>query len=153
MYKTIKVLSLLTLMFLMTLSCNGSAQVNKKSADDEITSISYRKTAGRGGSETIIATKDSLITSATGRMAQNIKVFNKKINAADWQKLVSAIDTKTLDNMVSGEGRGHYDGPDMTFEIVTKAKTYNLLNVQDSVQAKQLTTLQTLLKDIVAKSK
>lgn len=146
MYKTIKVLSLLTLMLLMTLSCNGSAQVNKKSADDEITSISYRRTAGRGGSEGIVATKDSLTTSATGRMAQNIKVFNKKINAADWQKLVSMINIATFKTTVSGEGRGHYDGPDEFYEIKTTTETYSLVNVQDSTKAKQLNQVKVFLK-------
>lgn len=146
MYKTIKVLSLLTLMLLMTLSCNGSAQVNKKSADDEITSISYRRTAGRGGSESIVATKDSLTTSATGRMAETYPNFKRKMNAADWEKLVSMINISTLKTTVSGEGRGHYDGPDEFYEIKTAGKTYSLVNVQDSVKAKQLTQVKNFLK-------
>lgn len=145
MYKTIKVLSLLTLMFLMTLSCNGSSQVNKKSAD-EITSISYRRTAGRGGSESIVANNDSLTASAQGRLAESYLNFKRKMNAADWEKLVSMINISTLKTTVSGEGRGHYDGPDEFYEIKTAGKTYSLVNVQDSVKAKQLTQVKNFLK-------
>lgn len=144
MYKNIKVFSLLTLMFLMILSCNGSAQINKKS--DEITSISYRRTVGRGGSETIVATKDSLIASAVGRLAETTPAVSKKMVAADWKKLVSTINVEVLKTTTSGEGRGHYDGPDVFYEIKTADKTYSLVNVQDSVKAKQLNQVKNLLK-------
>ena len=134
-------------MFLMMLSCNSSAQVNKKSTD-EITSISYRRTAGRGGSESIVATKDSLIASAAGRMAETYPNFKRKMNATDWKKLVSMINISTLKTLKSGEGRGHYDGPDVFYEIKTADKTYSLVNVQDSVKGKQLDQVRDLLKKL-----
>lgn len=127
------------------LSCNGSAQLKKKSAD-EITSISYRRTAGRGGSESVTATKDSLIASASGRMVETYPNFKRKMNATDWGKLVSMINISTLKTTVSGEGRGHYDGPDEFYEIKTAGKAYSLVNVQDSVKAKQLTQVKNFLK-------
>lgn len=147
MYKTIKVLSVLTLMVLMTISCNGSLQMNKKSGD-EITSISYRRTAGRGGSESIVATKDSLIAEASGRLTENSPNVSKKMIAADWQKLVSTINIAKLKTTVSGEGRGQYDGPDEFYEIKTANETYSLVNVPDSVKAKQLTQVKDLLKKL-----
>lgn len=143
MYKNSKIFSLLSVLFLMLFSCTSSAPVKEKGND--ILSISYRRTVGRGGSESILATKDSLISTASGRLAENSPTVNRKINPADWQKLVSIINIETLKKTVSGEGRGHYDGQDEFYEIKTSDQTFSVVNVQDSAKAKQLYDLKNLL--------
>ena len=119
----------------------------------DISSISMTRTAGRGGSTTMIATKDSLIFEPGRRMLEEKPGFRSKINKEDWNRLVSMIDLKVIDNAKNGEGQGHYDGPDFIVHVVTKEKDYNLLNVKDSAGAKHLIEIENFLKTLIAKGK
>lgn len=155
MLKKIKIVSLLPVLFFTIFSCNTSAQ-NKKKLDQntDIQAITYTHTAGRGGRTSITATKDSLISTATGGRFTQTPKFSKKINSADWKKLVSAININTLEKTKSGAVRGVYDGSDEIFEIKTSKKEYRLVNVLDSTtNYKQLGSVKTLLQNMVSQAK
>ena len=80
--------------------------------------------------------------------------LKKKINAKDWEKLVSGINISTLEKTVSGERRGHYDGPDQIFRIVTAEKEYEIYNVPtESAGYKQLEKLKTELNNLLPQYK
>jgi len=92
-------------------------------------------------------------SSAGGRMT-DFPNFIKKINARDWEKLVSTIDLSLLEKTQSGERRGHYDGADQIFNIVTESKEYEFYNVPvGSVGYKQLEKLKTELNNLLPQYK
>ncbi len=117
--KILKIGFILSAISLFLLSCTTTAQTTSA-----IKSVSYTHTFGRGGSTSITATPDSLESVARGGRTQEFPNVSKKINAKDWQNLVSGINVSTLDKTQSGERRGVYDGPDQIFRIVTKEKEY-----------------------------
>lgn len=148
MMKIIKVGFVLSAFSLFLLSCKTTAQTTT------IKSISYTHTMGRGGSTFINASKDSLESSARGGRTTEFPSIKKKINATDWQKLVSGINLSVLDKTQSGERRGHYDGPDQIFKIVTAEKEYEIYNVpEESAGFKQLEKLKTDLENLLPKYK
>ena len=165
MFKLRKIFLLPVLIFIFASCTNKISGTNDNSVDMEskadntefnygdISSVSITRTAGRGGSTTMIATKDSLIFEPGRRMLEEKPGFRSKINKEDWNKLVSMIDLNVIDNAKNGEGQGHYDGPDFIVHIVTKEKDYNLLNVKDSAGAKYLIEIENFLKTLVAKGK
>lgn len=141
--KIIKIGFILSAFSLFLLNCKTAAQ------NTTIESVSFTHTFGRGGRTFINASKDSIESSATGGRTQETPSFKKKINAKDWQKLVSGIDTSLLDKTKSGERRGHYDGPDQIFRIKTSNKEYEFYNVpEESEGYKQLEKLKTSLDNL-----
>lgn len=147
--KIIKIGFVLSAISLFLLSCKTTAQTTSS-----IKSISYRHTMGRGGAMFINASKDSLESSARGGRTEEFPSFKKKINVQDWTKLVSGIDISVLEKTQSGERRGHYDGPDQIFTIVTDSKEYEFYNVPvGSVGYKQLEKLKTELNNLLPQYK
>ena len=148
MMKIIKIGFALSAICLLMLSCKTVAQ------SSNIKSISYSHTFGRGGSTNIMATPDSLESVARGGRTTHFPTLKKKINAKDWEKLVSGINISTLDKTQSGERRGHYDGPDQIFRIVTAEKEYEIYNVPtESAGYKQLEKLKTELNNLLPQYK
>jgi hypothetical protein len=148
MMKIIKIGIILSAFTLFLVSCKTTAQTTK------IESISIRNTYGRGGFTSIKANKDSLVSSSAGGRMADFPNFNKKISAKDWQKLVSGIDLSVLEKTQSGERRGHYDGADQIFTIVTDSKEYELYNVpSESAGYKQLEKLKTDLNNLLPQYK
>jgi len=149
MMKLLKIGFVLSAMTMVLLSCTTTAQTTST-----IKSISYTHTFGRGGSTFITATKDSLESSARGGRTTEFPAIKKKINAADWQMLVSGINISVLDKTQSGEKRGHYDGPDQIFRIQTADKGYEIYNVPtESAGYKQLEKLKKDLENLLPKYK
>ena len=149
MMKLLKIGFVLSAMTMVLLSCTTTAQTTSS-----IKSISYTHTFGRGGSTFITATKDSLESSARGGRTTEFPAIKKKINAADWQMLVSGINISVLDKTQSGEKRGHYDGPDQIFRIQTADKEYEIYNVPtESAGYKQLEKLKKDLENLLPKYK
>lgn len=149
MMKIIKIGFVLSALTMFLLSCKTTAQTTSS-----IKSVSYRHTMGRGGATFINASKDSLESSARGGRTEEFPNFKKKINTTDWTKLVSGIDISLLEKTQSGERRGHYDGPDQIFTIVTDSKEYEFYNVPaDSPGYKQLEKLKTELNNLLPKYK
>jgi hypothetical protein len=149
MMKILKIGFVLSAMTMVLLSCTTTAQTTSS-----IKSISYTHTFGRGGSTFITATKDSLESSARGGRTTEFPAIKKKINAADWQMLVSGINISVLDKTQSGEKRGHYDGPDQIFRIQTADKEYEIYNVPtESAGYKQLEKLKKDLENLLPKYK
>jgi hypothetical protein len=149
MMKLLKIGFVLSAMTMVLLSCTTTAQTTST-----IKSISYTHTFGRGGSTFITATKDSLESSARGGRTTEFPAIKKKINAADWQMLVSGINIAVLDKTQSGEKRGHYDGPDQIFRIQTADKEYEIYNVPtESAGYKQLEKLKKDLENLLPKYK
>lgn len=149
MMKIIKIGFVLSALSLFLLSCKTTAQTTSA-----IKSISYRHTMGRGGATSIIATNDSLTSSARGGRTTDFPNFKKKINPKDWSKLVSGINLTTLSNTKSGEIRGVYDGPDEIFKIVTDSQEYEIYNVPaESPGYKQLEKLKTELNNLLPQYK
>jgi len=147
--KLLKIGFVLSAMTMVLLSCTTTAQTTST-----IKSISYTHTFGRGGSTFITATKDSLESSARGGRTTEFPAIKKKINAADWQMLVSGINIAVLDKTQSGEKRGHYDGPDQIFRIQTADKEYEIYNVPtESAGYKQLEKLKKDLENLLPKYK
>jgi len=147
--KILKIGFVLSAMTMVLLSCTTTAQTTST-----IKSISYTHTFGRGGSTFITATKDSLESSARGGRTTEFPAIKKKINAADWQMLVSGINISVLDKTQSGEKRGHYDGPDQIFRIQTADKEYEIYNVPtESAGYKQLEKLKKDLENLLPKYK
>lgn len=147
--KLLKIGFVLSAMTMVLLSCTTTAQTTST-----IKSISYTHTFGRGGSTFITATKDSLESSARGGRTTEFPAIKKKINAADWQMLVSGINISVLDKTQSGEKRGHYDGPDQIFRIQTADKEYEIYNVPtESAGYKQLEKLKKDLENLLPKYK
>ena len=143
--KIIKIGFVLSALTFFLLSCKTTAQTTSA-----IKSVSYRHTMGRGGATSINATKDSLESSARGGRTEEFPSFKKKINTQDWSKLVSGIDISLLEKTQSGERRGHYDGPDQIFTIVTDSKEYEFYNVPaESPGYKQLEKLKTELEKLL----
>ena len=157
--KLIKTLLLLSAFLFGMSSCTNSApntqEVNTvKNSGSEILSISTTRTAGRGGSTTISATPDSLIFEAGRVLLKEQPSFRKKMNSAAWTKLTSLVNTDTLAKTKSGEGRGHYDGPDFIVQIVTKDKEYNFVNVPESSEGyQQIVDLEGQLNSFVSEAK
>ncbi|MNY15550.1 hypothetical protein D3C86_1487700 [compost metagenome] len=59
-----------------------------------------------------------------------------------------------LDKTQSGERRGHYDGPDQIFRIITAEKEYEIYNVPiESAGYKQLEKLKTELNNLLPQYK
>ncbi len=146
--KILKIGFILSALSLFLMNCKTLAQNTK------IESITIRNTYGRGGFTSITATKDSLESSAKGGRMTDFPNFNKKINANDWQKLVSGIDLYVLEKTQSGQKRGHYDGSDEIFIIVTREKEYELYNVPaESAVYKQLEKLKTDLNNLLPQYK
>jgi len=146
--KIIKIGFILSAFSLFLLNCKTSAQ------NTSIESVSITNTFGRGGTTFINVTKDSIESSARGGRTEEFPAFKKKINAKDWQKLISGIDTTLLDKTKSGERRGHYDGPDQIFRIKTSKKEYEFYNVpQESAGYKQLEKLKTNLNNLLPQYK
>lgn len=152
MFRKIKNFALLFFLVLVTFSCDTQKKKNS-TTNNTIQSISYKHTAGRGGFESITATKDSLIATSAGGMFTNAPKFNKKMNADNWEKLISAVNIKNLEKAKNGQGKGYVDGPDDFLEILTSEKEYKLVNVQDSVNSKQVNSLKTLLKTMALEQK
>lgn len=147
--KILKIGFVLSAMTMVLLSCTTTAQTTSS-----IKSISYTHTFGRGGSTFITATKDSLESSARGGRTTEFPAIKKKINAADWQMLVSGINISVLDKTQSGEKRGHYDGPDQIFRIQTADKEYEIYNVPtESAGYKQLEKLKKDMENLLPKYK
>lgn len=145
MMKIIKIGFILSAFTLLLLSCKTTAQTTK------IESISIRNTYGRGGFTSIKANKDSLVSASAGGRMTDFPNFIKKINAKDWEKLVSTIDLSLLEKTQSGERRGHYDGADQIFNIVTESKEYEFYNVPaESAGYKQLEKLKTELNNLLS---
>jgi len=149
MMKLLKIGFVLSAMTMVLLSCTTTAQTTST-----IKSISYTHTFGRGGSTFITATKDSLESSARGGRTTEFPAIKKKINAADWQMLVSGINISVLDKTQSGDKRGHYDGPDQIFRIQTADKEYEIYNVPtESAGYKQLEKLKKDMENLLPKYK
>lgn len=147
-FKRISVTLVLVFIFI---SCNSNAQKSKKNADESpIVSVTYKHTAGRGGAEIIIATKDTLESSSVGGRFQDVPNFTRKMSTADWKTLTSLIDLKILEKAESGKGRGHYDGPDYIFTIATKDKEYKLINVTDTEASAHLEAIKNHLQNMVS---
>lgn len=143
--KIIKIGFVLSALTFFLLSCKTTAQTTSA-----IKSVSYRHTMGRGGATSINATKDSLESSARGGRTAEFPSFKKKINPKDWTKLVAGLDILLLEKTQSGEIRGHYDGPDQIFTIVTDSKEYEFYNVPaESPGYKQLEKLKTDLEKLL----
>ena len=148
MMKIIKIGFALSAICLLMLSCKTVAQ------SSNIKSISYSHTFGRGGSTNIMATPDSLESVARGGRTREFPNISKKIIKKDWDKLVSGINFDILDKTQSGERRGHYDGPDQIFRIVTAEKEYEIYNVPtESAGYKQLEKLKTELNNLLPQYK
>ena len=152
MVKNVKNFALLLLLTFVIFSCSSPMQ-NNSSKSSGINSVIYSKTLGRADFLNIVATKDSLISTKFGSAFNDIPELKQKINSEDWSKIVSAIDLETVKKTKSGDGRGYYDGPDETFEIITSDKKYTLVNVADSTEYKQLGNLKDLIKKIAASQK
>lgn len=147
--KIIKIGFILSAISLFLLNCKTTAQTTS-----EIKSISFVHTFGRGGSTSITATKDSLVSVARGGRTQEFPTISKKMNAKDWQNLVSGINISTLDRTQSGEKRGYYDGPDQIFRIITAKKEYEIYNVPQEFEGyKQLEKLKTELENLLPQYK
>ncbi|MGV8915734.1 MAG: hypothetical protein ACOH1X_09845 [Kaistella sp.] len=157
--KIIRTLLLLSAFLFVMSSCTNSAPKTQetstvKNSAGEILSISMTRTAGRGGSTRISATPDSLIFEAGRVLLKEQPSFRKKMNSAAWAKLTSLINTDTLEKTNSGEGRGHYDGPDFIVHIVTKDKEYNFVNVPEkSAGYQQIVDLEGQLNSLVSEAK
>lgn len=152
MFKKIKNFALLSLLAFVVCSCSSTMQ-NNSSKSSDIKSVSYSKTLGRAGFLNIVATKDSLISTKFGNAFNDIPEVKKKMNAEDWNKMVSALNLEMIKKTKSGDGRGYYDGPDETFEIATSDQKYTLINVADSTQYKQLGNLRDVIKKIATSQK
>ena len=152
MFKKIKNFVLLPLLAIFFCSCTNTMQ-NNSSNNSDISSVSYSKTVGRAGFLKIVATKDSLISTKYGSPFNDIPEVKRKINAADWDKIVSSINLEMVKKTKSGKGQGHYDGPDEIFEIATSDNKYTLMNVADSAQYKQLGNLKNVIKKITSSQK
>ncbi|MGS0749022.1 hypothetical protein [Halpernia sp. GG3] len=149
MLKIIKILGLLSIIFLCFLSCNTTAQ-KEKNIKSTIQSVSVTNTFGRGGSVKITATNDSLISVNNSITSKEIPTKSKKIDTKNWNLIVSSLNLDDIKLTQSGRTRGLYDGPDEIFEISTNDKTYLLTNVTDPLKSKQLTNLKTLLSKLVS---
>ena len=148
MMKIIKIGFVLSALSLFLLSCKTTAQTTA------IKSITFMHTFGRGGSTSITATPDSLESVARGGRTQEFPNVNKKISKEDWNKLVNGLDIKLLDQTQRGERRGHYDGPDQIFQMLTTEKEYEFYNVPaESAGYKQLEKLKTDLNNLLPKAK
>jgi len=146
--KILKIGFILSAISLFLMNCKTVAQNTK------IESITIRNTYGRGGFTSITANKDSLASSSAGGRMTDFPNFNKKISANDWNKLVSGIDVSLLEKTQSGEKRGHYDGADQIFTIVTDSKEYEFYNVPaESAGYKQLEKLKTELNNLLPQYK
>ncbi len=144
--KIIKIGFLMMAFSLLLLNCKTAAQ------NTSIQSVSITNTFGRGGSTTITATKDSILSTAMGGRMREFPTVKRKNTAAEWQKLVTGIDTAILDKTTSGERRGVYDGPDEIFRIKTAAKEYEFYNVPEkSAGYKQLQDLKNRLQNLLPK--
>ena len=152
MFKLLKITGSLSAIIFCLLSCNTTAQ-NTKNESSIILSVSLTNTFGRGGTTTIIATKDSLISENNSITSREIPNFKRKIDSKEWNLITSTINLKTVELTQSGKSRGYYDGPDEIFEISTNDKKYTLTNVTDSLQYKQLKNLKVLLKKLVSQKK
>ncbi|MEC5157963.1 hypothetical protein [Chryseobacterium sp. MP_3.2] len=152
MVKKIKNYMLLPLLAILVCSCTNTMQ-NNSSKSSDISSVSYSKTLGRAGFLKIVATKDSLISTKYGSAFNDNPEVKRKIDAADWNKIVSSINIEMIKKIKSGEGQGHYDGPDEIFEITTSDHKYTLMNVADSAQYKQLGNLKNVIKKITSSQK
>ncbi len=149
MMKIIKIGFVLSALSLFLLSCKTTAQTSSS-----IKSISFTHTFGRGGTTSITATADSLESVARGGRTREFPNISKKIIKKDWDKLVSGINFDILDKTQSGERRGHYDGPDQIFRIVTAEKEYEIYNVpSESAGYKQLEKLKTELNNLLPQYK
>lgn len=149
MMKIIKIGFVLSALTMFLLSCKTTAQTNSS-----IKSISFTHTFGRGGTTSVTATADSLESVARGGRTQEFPNISKKIIKKDWDKLVSGINLTVLDKTQSGERRGHYDGPDQIFRIITAEKEYEIYNVPtESEGYKQLEKLKTELNNLLPKYK
>lgn len=148
MMKILKIGFILSALSLFLMNCKTVAQNMK------IESVTIRNTYGRGGFTSITANKDSLASSSAGGRMTDFPNFNKKINISDWSKLVSGIDVSLLEKTQSGEKRGHYDGADQIFTIVTDTKEYEFYNVPaESAGYKQLEKLKTELNNLLPQYK
>ena len=146
--KILKIGFILSALSLFLMNCKTVAQNTK------IESITLRNTYGRGGFTSITASKDSLVSYSAGGRMTDFPNFTKKINAKDWGKLVSGIDLSVLEKTQSGERRGHYDGADQIFTIVTDSKEYEFYNVPaESAGYKQLEKLKTDLNNLLPQYK
>lgn len=150
MFKNVKNSALLVLLASLICACAVQNTASKKS---DIQSVSYSKTLGRGGFLKIEATKDSLISTKFGTSFNGIPEVKTKIKPEDWNKIVAAIDLEMVKKTKSGEGRGHYDGPDEIFEIGASDGKYTLMNVADSTQYQQLRNLKEVVTKITASTK
>lgn len=154
MFQKINTILIVLVALFSVFSCNSSANNGKSSkVSNDILSVSYFRSAGRGGSEKIVATPDSLIATAMGGMFSDRPNFKKKINAEDWEKIVTSVKVDALKNTKSNETRGQFDGPDEIFEIKTSENQYKLINVEDSENYQQLNALKTILKQLVSSEK
>lgn len=162
----LKQLFFLSVFILMLSSCTNKVSENRElpvvandTADNAeennagIMSVSMTRTAGRGGSTTMTATRDSLIFEPGRRMMEEKAAFRKKISKEDWNRLIAMIDLNVLGKAKNGEGQGHYDGPDFIVHVVTKDNDYQLLNVKDAAEAKHLGDIENLLKTLIAEEK
>jgi|GEM_PF-557269 len=154
MFQKIKLMLLASSVIFSVFACNSSASNSKISKEsDDILSVSYFRSAGRGGSEKIVATPDSLIATAMGGMFSDYPNFKKKMSTEDWKKIIASVKVDVLKNTKSNETRGQFDGPDEIFEIKTSENQYKLVNVEDAENYQQLTVLKTILKQLVSSEK
>ncbi|MBC7557474.1 MAG: hypothetical protein H7195_11000 [Chryseobacterium sp.] len=152
MLRKLKISGLLIVTAFCFLSCNTTAQ-NKKNKISEIQSVTLTNTYGRGGTTTIKATKDSLISENNSIASKEIPTFKRKITGEEWNLILNSINLDKIKLTKSGKSQGYYDGPDEIFEISTKDKKYTLTNASDSTNYKQLKNLKVLLRNMVSQNK
>lgn len=142
--KILKFAMILSAFGLLITSCKSAAQGSK------IQSVSYTNTYGRGGSTTVIATKDTITAVGAGGRVPDFPNFKKKTDPKIWNKIVSGLDITTLDNTKNGARRGVFDGNDEIFTIITTDKEYQIINASaDAENYKQLEKLKATLNSLL----
>ncbi|MBB4806315.1 hypothetical protein HNP38_001587 [Chryseobacterium defluvii] len=136
-------------------SCTEKASSEKPVPEnsDEITFISLSQIGGHLGNYRIIkATKDSIYLEKGSTSSKTHKEWSSTIKPAIWKQLVSSVNVKDLDHILSSLSIQSADGVDETFQIRTPKKGHVYVNAYyDTIRYKQLQALKDQLEAIIPK--
>ncbi|MFC5871143.1 hypothetical protein ACFP3I_00885 [Chryseobacterium arachidis] len=146
-----KIFSLYVLL-LIFFSCDTPKSESIPSKNpNEVISINYSDIGGQFGNYKIFkVTRDSIHFEEGITNNKTHKEWKSAISPEVWQRIVSTVDVKTLDNIRSSPSKQSVDGFDETFQIRTGNKYHVYVNSYvDTVHYQQLQKLKNQIQNIL----
>lgn len=127
---------------------SNDAVLAYKSDEDAITKIEMSRYGGRPGiNMTLTITADS-VRYYYKQNSTDVNISKNKINTyTDWDKIIHSFLLQDFAKLKSGKSRQPADGVDVKFTVVTKSKTYNVVNFESDPSHHKINEFVNLLNE------